>query len=94
MSNAHSESRRPAAGLRHALSVLLVILALAPLVPNAIAALKPKIENPHGAMKEACETCHSAKGWKPAQISSKFDHSKYGHRDLLVQGHNLELVIK
>jgi Zn finger protein HypA/HybF involved in hydrogenase expression len=29
-------------------------------------------------MKEACETCHSAKGWKPAQISSKFDHSKYG----------------
>ncbi len=27
-------------------------------------------------------------------IGHLFDHSKYGHRDLLVQGHNLELVIK
>jgi len=27
-------------------------------------------------------------------IGHVFDHSRYGHRDLLVQGHNLELVIK
>jgi hypothetical protein len=56
---------------------LLVLLPLA-----ALAAAKgtraPIANNPHGSFKEACELCHTAKGWKPAQVSPKFDHAKYG----------------
>ena len=37
-----------------------------------------KVKNPHGDYKEDCSLCHRATGWKPAQISKKFDHEKFG----------------
>ncbi len=39
---------------------------------------RPKVDNPHGKFKEDCSLCHSANAWKPAKISKKFDHEKYG----------------
>jgi hypothetical protein len=38
----------------------------------------PKVANPHGDYQEDCSLCHRADGWKPARISPKFDHEKFG----------------
>ena len=37
----------------------------------------PKVANPHGDYQEDCSLCHSAKAWKPAKISKKFDHERF-----------------
>ncbi|HEX6789902.1 MAG TPA: hypothetical protein VF247_01210, partial [Candidatus Krumholzibacteria bacterium] len=37
----------------------------------------PAVKNPHGDYKEDCSLCHSAKAWKPARVSSKFDHGRF-----------------
>ncbi len=37
-----------------------------------------EIANPHGDYKEDCSLCHRSDGWKPARISAKFDHEKFG----------------
>jgi hypothetical protein len=34
--------------------------------------------SPHGALQEECSLCHSARGWKPAHVSSSFDHGRWG----------------
>ena len=44
---------------------------------SAARAQSPPVANPHGDYKEDCSLCHSAKGWKPVQISKKFDHSRF-----------------
>jgi hypothetical protein len=56
-----------------------MMLAGALVAPAAIAraADAPAVDNPHGNYKEDCSLCHSAKGWKPVQISKKFDHSRF-----------------
>lgn len=62
--------------------VLALLLALFPLVAlgAATAATRPRAENPHGKFREACGMCHGSEGWKPAKVSSKFDHAKFGFR--------------
>ena len=35
-------------------------------------------KNPHGDFKEDCGLCHDASGWKPAKMSPKFDHARFG----------------
>jgi hypothetical protein len=62
--------------IRRAALLLLAALPLAAI--SSTAAVRPRVENPHGSFKEECALCHDAKGWKPARISSKFDHSRYG----------------
>lgn len=64
--------------LRRALPILLLALPLVAIA--AFAAVRPRVENPHGSFKEECAMCHDAKGWKPAKVSSRFDHAKYGFR--------------
>jgi hypothetical protein len=54
----------------------LAMLALAAAARAAAAEAPP--ENPHGAFREDCSLCHGPKAWKPARISKKFDHGKYG----------------
>jgi hypothetical protein len=69
----HSE-RRKLAG--RAFALLIATLPLAAL--TSLAAILPRVENPHGSFHEACELCHDPRGWKPAHVGPKFDHSKYG----------------
>lgn len=57
-----------------AVVIALPFIALA----TSLAARRPATANPHGSFKEECGLCHGAKGWKPAQISSRFDHAKHG----------------
>ena len=64
-------------GLRHTLALLLVLLPVVALgVAGAVT--RPRVENPHGRFKGACDPCHRPEGWKPARISTKFDHAKFG----------------
>jgi len=64
---------------RRLLAVALVVL---PLVALGVAwgATRPRVENPHGKFREECGLCHGSEGWKPAKVSKKFDHSKFGFR--------------
>jgi hypothetical protein len=55
-----------AAGL--AVSAVSAAFAAGPVAPS----------NPHGKFREDCALCHTAKNWKIARVSPKFDHSKYG----------------
>ena len=36
------------------------------------------VKNPHGSFRGECSLCHGERGWKPARISRKFDHAKFG----------------
>ncbi len=67
--------------------ILALAVVLVPLVPlvggswlpdgmRALAAGRPA--HPHGSFKGDCALCHGAEGWKPAVISKRFDHAKYG----------------
>ena len=47
--------------------------------PSAARATSP-IASPHGSLREECSLCHGSKGWKPAEISKKFNHASYGFR--------------
>ena len=74
---------RSSTDLRHwrwrAALALPALLALAAVVaPRILAAPATRVANPHGALKEECATCHSASGWKPARVSRRFDHARYG----------------
>lgn len=60
-----------------ALTMLLVLLPVVAL-GVAGAATRPQTENPHGKFKGECNQCHGPEGWKPARISPKFDHAKFG----------------
>jgi len=65
--------------VRRAVAALLVLLPLL-VLGVAGAATRPRIENPHGRFKGECDQCHGPEGWKPARISKKFDHSRFGFR--------------
>lgn len=36
--------------------------------------------NPHGSFRAECSLCHGESGWKPARISRRFDHGKFGFK--------------
>jgi hypothetical protein len=57
-----------------------LVLALLLLLGAALGATDPAPipENPHGAFREDCGLCHGAGGWKPARVSRRFNHAKYG----------------
>jgi len=57
---------------------MLIVASLTLAAASTYAATRPRVDNPHGSFKEECALCHDARGWKPARISAKFDHSKYG----------------
>jgi hypothetical protein len=38
----------------------------------------PIPNHPHGAFREDCALCHGAGSWKPARVSRRFNHAKYG----------------
>ena len=46
--------------------------------PAARAESPAPTRNPHGSFKGECSLCHGERGWKPARISRKFDHAKFG----------------
>ena len=60
--------------------LISLIVATAPAVavaqgaPPAVAS-RPVVQNPHGELKDECSSCHSASGWKPAQVSKAFQHA-------------------
>ena len=60
--------------------VLVPLLALGVALGGAFAATRPRVENPHGRFHAECDLCHGPEGWKPARVSSKFDHGKFGFR--------------
>ncbi len=68
------------------LAILLVMLPLVAIVAagaatrGASAANRSRPENPHGKFRGECDHCHGAGAWKPARISKKFDHAKFGFR--------------
>lgn len=65
--------------LRRLLATLVVAGPLVALAgPATWAALAPTPPNPHGGFKGECAMCHDARGWKPARVSAKFDHGRYG----------------
>jgi hypothetical protein len=65
--------------LRIALLIsLIVALPMLVFAWRSTAAPQPQVQSPHGAFKEACADCHDANGWKPARVSVRFDHGKYG----------------
>lgn len=64
---------------RRSLAVALVLLPLLAL-GGAWAATRPQVENPHGKFQAECGLCHGSAGWKPAKVSSRFDHAKFGFR--------------
>lgn len=58
----------------------LAALAFAtPFAARSIASpQRPSAESPHGNFREDCALCHGPDAWKPARISKKFNHAKYG----------------
>ena len=72
--------------LKMYLLVAVLVTAALPLVfgrtgdPFAVRPVlaQTNVKSPHGDYKEDCSLCHKADGWKPAKISKKFDHAKFG----------------
>ena len=56
----------------------LVLTTLAAWLVHAPGGAQEPTRNPHGKLAEECAVCHSAQGWAPAHISSKFEHAKKG----------------
>ena len=55
------------------------------LAATAAAAPRPagaaaSADNPHGSYNEECSLCHRADAWRPARVSKKFDHAKFGFK--------------
>jgi hypothetical protein len=60
---------------------LAIALALLPLLMLGIssrAATRPPRTYPHGSFRQDCSLCHGSEAWKPARISRKFDHARFG----------------
>jgi hypothetical protein len=74
----------PAGPLRQALAALIVVLPLLAIVGagsparSVVRTARPRPENPHGKFRGECDQCHGPEGWKPARISKKFDHGRFG----------------
>jgi hypothetical protein len=57
---------------------IALLAALGSLRLDAGAATMSPVKNPHGSFKGECALCHGGTGWKPARISRRFDHGKFG----------------
>jgi hypothetical protein len=68
--------RRPRVLTLAAASLLIAPLIVALASPLAARLAPP--ESPHGKFRGECADCHSANAWKPARISTKFNHAKFG----------------
>jgi hypothetical protein len=53
---------------------LVVVLALSLLAIPAAA--QETVRNPHGPVAEECGACHRPEGWRPAQVSARFEHAR------------------
>ena len=81
--NDRSNSVRVGSTPMRALSLLTGLLALAgagsavgaQVAAPAEPAPRSVVQSPHGELKDACSSCHSATGWKPAQVSKEFEHA-------------------
>jgi hypothetical protein len=56
----------------------LVLVTLSAWLVYTPAGAQEPTRNPHGKLAEECAVCHSAEGWVPAHITSKFDHARKG----------------
>jgi hypothetical protein len=59
-------------------AAVLIMVPLAVAFAGPLKSVLSRPDNPHGKFRGECSECHSAKAWKPARISSKFDHAKSG----------------
>jgi hypothetical protein len=59
-------------------STRVVLTTLVAWLVSTPAGAQEPTRNPHGKLAEECAVCHSAEGWVPARITSKFDHAKKG----------------
>lgn len=72
---------RPMRFERHAMTVLVLLVAGVAALATLAGAARPlgsSVKNPHGSFREPCEQCHTADGWRPARVSPKFDHGRFG----------------
>jgi hypothetical protein len=60
-----------------ALALATIAVAASAFAPPARAAGSAEPPYPHGKYVEECSLCHGAEGWRPARVSSKFDHAKF-----------------
>lgn len=60
------------------LAVLIVAAPLAALGAGPLAARLATPSSPHGKFRGECADCHAANAWKPARISARFDHARFG----------------
>ena len=60
------------------LRLATVALVLAPVVTVVGASALVRPASPHGKFRGECGDCHAANAWKPARISRRFDHAKFG----------------
>jgi len=79
MWNVSHDPRAPRrAHFARAIALVLIVLPLVGLVARAATPERKSDGNPHGSFKGECGLCHGSEAWKPAKISRKFDHAKYG----------------
>jgi hypothetical protein len=72
-----NESDAPS-GRRAFAIAAIVLLPLIAFVLGQGALARTPVKNPHGRFREDCGLCHGAESWKPARISRKFDHARFG----------------
>lgn len=60
--------------------VAAIALVLAPIVAisTASSSRSPRAPDPHGTFRGECGDCHGPETWKPARISARFDHGRFG----------------
>lgn len=66
------------ASIAGAALVIAAFVGTLTLSPSATAEPSEPVKNPHGSFKGECSLCHGERGWTPARISRRFDHSKFG----------------
>lgn len=66
-------------GTRRGIALVIVLLP-ALVLGVAWGAARPRLANPHGRFQGECALCHGPQGWKPARISPRFDHARFGFR--------------
>ena len=64
---------------RHVMRIVLTIALLLGTIGLRVRADEaPVTRNPHGSLHEACAECHTANAWRPARITTRFDHARFG----------------
>lgn len=56
----------------------LALIALLLGVGAGRLAAQQQTASPHGKLDAECSLCHSARGWRPAHVSSAFNHGRWG----------------